>query len=113
MTEPKLRLQEGLDKLKKLDPKTYRIFDISQGQVMRMSALKEELRSYILRGVIQDAIAARGWGCYQYHYRRDALPEGTKREFAYISTDTDTFASAEADTPAEAILLAFVAALGA
>lgn len=62
---------------------------------------------YLLQGVIQDAIVARGWGCYQYHYDRETPG---KLEFVYISV---VGSNGEGDSPAEALLTAFVAALEA
>jgi hypothetical protein len=55
MTEPKLRLQEGLDKLKKLDPETYET-------IYQMGFNKCHWPNYLIQGVIQDVIAAHsGW----------------------------------------------------
>jgi len=106
MTEPKLRLQEGLDKLKKLDPETYET-------IYQMGFNKCHWPNYLIQGVIQDAITARGW-----QWSVDWLPsrdEGRKCAGIIIDPeDEDEWIDiGEADAPAEAILLTYVAALEA
>lgn len=113
-----MSMQKLFDRLRELDPDAYRHFRV----ICNMTAfdysplddpdITTPVYGWCLQGAIQDAIRGRGWGCYQYHYRHDALPEGKKSEFAYIST-ADSLSSAEADTPAEALLAAYVAALEA
>lgn len=93
-----------LDSLRELDYETWnRMYEAGFEDCSWPDAL--------VQAEIQDVIRGRGWGCYQYHYRRDALEGDKKSEFAYISCTTLSHASADADTPAEAILAAYVAAM--
>jgi len=93
------RIDELLEKLEKLDPETWDALEHA------LYWTEIEYEEYVIQGVIQDAIVARGWGCYQYHYDRRA----PKKEYAYIRGG----AEGEGETPVEALLAAYVAALEA
>lgn len=109
----KPKLQEGLDKLEKLDPETYRHFrEICAMTAFDYSPLDDPdittpVYGWCLQGVIQKEIAARGWGiCLLFHGRGRWGVHISGRDFPYIP---DIYA----ETPAEAILLTYVAALEA
>lgn len=110
--EPKL--QEGLDKLKKLDPRTWAEFNrplTIDGKEVLPGEWPEPLIMARLQGMIQKEIAERGW-VWQLDSRGEAFI------FAKDRPDEDDtwslIAHVEAlDNEAEAILLAFVAALEA
>ncbi len=122
MTEPKL--QEGLEKLKKLDPETW--------ESVRRQKLSWHNRTdfHVLQGAIQDAIAARGWGFYlssecDNWSELTSLSTIDEMKITYATSilipdiqmadfwDGDQLECKRGDSAAEAILAAFIQALEA
>lgn len=102
-------MEKLMARLKELDSKTWGIYwhifrplrDVP-GDPKRAKVIME----HTLQGIIQKEIKGRGWSCYQYHYS-NMYPD--KCEYAYISPN----AQGESDTPAKALLIAYIKALEA
>jgi hypothetical protein len=100
------RLDELLARLKKLGPDTYfRYHDVSVR--LGLKIIRPGLPYAWLQYVIQDAAKARGWDSEVYYYS-DGIAEGAM----FISEDMSV-EECGGDTPAEAILAAYIAALEA
>ena len=102
-------IEELLAKLKELDPETWSRVDKVLGLVVYP---RSPLGHYIIQGVIQEAIAARGWGISDMEITFAAsilLPDDEMYDF----WDGLQLEWCRADAPAEAILAAYIAALEA
>lgn len=89
-----------LEKLKEMDPETFGYFVAAVKRV----DMKDKRVLWALQGVIQDAIAARGWGLTVEY---PAHQWGAEIRFSHTGRIRN------ADTPAEAILAAYIQALEA
>ncbi len=90
-----------LEKFKEMDPETWSRVDKMLGLVVYP---RSPLGHYIIQGVIQEAIAARGWGLTVEY---PAHQWGAEIRFSHTGRIRN------ADTPAEAILAAYIQALEA
>ena len=103
-----MTLVEDLGRLKVADPETW---DYYIQFKVHENIYDEEALGYILQGCIQRAIQARGW-----HWLLEEADQSMKLNgtfLAYIADQNfdDLATYITADTPAEAILVAYLAAI--
>lgn len=96
-------IEELLDRLKELDPETWSRVDKVLGLVVHP---RSPLGHYIIQGVLQEAIAARGWTWQVQIWNTNNL----KFHIAYV-VGGGRQTESQAETPAEALLQAYIAAL--
>ena len=106
-------MKELLDKLKQVDLATYKRY---QGGMIYTSGepipcFDLELHMAWLQAVLQDAIASKGYMFSVSHiWARESLP--AYRWKARIFIDPDNIIEVRGDSPAEALLAAYVEAIG-
>jgi hypothetical protein len=83
-----MTLDNLLERLRDVDPHTF------------------DIREAILQECLQQAIKSRGWGLQQFHYMG-----GSKRCVAAIFTQEKKMFEQSADSPADALLAAFIEAI--
>jgi hypothetical protein len=107
-------MQELLERLKKVDPETYREWYASEGVYPEEGYELSDVELDVLQGTIQRAIEAKGWGI---SIGLDIKMDDSKGWSAYIGKPVPFGAkwaeNSYGDSPTAAILSAYLAALEA